>query len=860
FNQSTILAKVIGFWNLYKNDLNALSPVTLYLLAEQCELNDIYGGKGKLILKEIIEKRLPQHIKTQEDLKEYVKEKEDTDDVSSDGVQESDEETSKHSAEDLQKAQEEHNNRLPVTVNIKQTLDRIDRVFSTLGGRGSKVSDSDLYKYTLTEAVNNFWNACYEDAKKVLKRLKAYEGEKTSNHIRDEFLKEYKEADEFKPPKEYSHKLNGKITEPTLMQKHTVIKMRKCNNLLNLSGVGTGKTLSAILVSRDMKLKNTLVICPNQVVEGFSNEIKNAFPDSNIHKKDLSKIGGKHEYTYYVCNHEMFQQADSQKKVEDFLKKVNLDFMIVDEIHMNKHRYKNQKMSKRRNVVWKIAELARKKNKKFKILGMTATPIINNLNEGRSLLEMVLGKKFDDIGTTSTVQNCAAMHIQFSIYGLRHKKKHTASLNETYVEVACKTCAEKLLELGPKASLLEIEQVFIEAKLPAILKNIKGKTIVYTQFVGGQEKTLVKMIEDFLKKNGKNVGRFIGGDSSDVPDFKKGNLNVLIASQAMSVGYDGLQHVCNRMIYAGLPWTNAMFDQTNGRIWRQGQKKKKVDIVVLLGVVKYPKTDWSWDKMKLNNIKFKRTIADCVLDGDIPDETSLTEEKAAKGLDKLLKRLKNGGVLESEREVAQAPEFEDEKQVVKNRKKRLAAISKIHQIMHRQSSKKTHTYFLKNPEKWAEYHNLHEQSSDKSLKKLANHFNQFNQKRIIGDFGCGRARLRELIARKHDVKSFDHHAYTEEVVACNMIKVPLGAGVLDIAIFCKSLNWGDTEDWKNYLSEAFRVLRYSGVLYIIEAKKSKFEDTIDLEERLEELGFSGIIKKEDFTEKFFLLKVTKSDL
>ncbi|HEU4445422.1 MAG TPA: hypothetical protein VFR94_12190 [Nitrososphaeraceae archaeon] len=39
----------------------------------------------------------------------------------------------------------------------------------------------------------------------------------------------------------------------------------------------------------------------------------------------------------------------------------------------------------------------RRKNSNVKVLGLSATPVVNNLNEGKSLLELITGKVYDDV-------------------------------------------------------------------------------------------------------------------------------------------------------------------------------------------------------------------------------------------------------------------------------------------------------------------------------------------------------------------------------------------------------------------------------------------------------------------------------
>jgi hypothetical protein len=44
---------------------------------------------------------------------------------------------------------------------------------------------------------------------------------------------------------------------------------------------------------------------------------------------------------------------------------------------------------------------ARKKNGQLKVIGMSATPVINDLEEGKSLLQYLTGKMYEDLATSA---------------------------------------------------------------------------------------------------------------------------------------------------------------------------------------------------------------------------------------------------------------------------------------------------------------------------------------------------------------------------------------------------------------------------------------------------------------------------
>lgn len=91
---------------------------------------------------------------------------------------------------------------------------------------------------------------------------------------------------------------------------------------------------------------------------------------------------------------------------------------------------------------------------------------------------------------------------------------------------------------------------------------------------------------------------------------------------------DGLQKVCSRVIIASLPWTGAEFEQLYGRVYRQGQTKNQVEIVIPITFIESQGERRSWCQMRYERIKYKKTIADAAVDGVIPEEHIRSQEQA----------------------------------------------------------------------------------------------------------------------------------------------------------------------------------------------------------------------------------------
>jgi hypothetical protein len=119
--------------------------------------------------------------------------------------------------------------------------------------------------------------------------------------------------------------------------------------------------------------------------------------------------------------------------------------------------------------------------------------------------------------------------------------------------------------------------------------------------------------------------------------FKKGKVDILIGSVPVGTGVDGLQYVCNRMVVVSLPWTSADYEQLIGRLYRQGSAFDKVEVIIPQVVLAHNGEIWSWDKLRLHRIQYKKTLADAALDGVIPEgelaspETMLSARELCRG-------------------------------------------------------------------------------------------------------------------------------------------------------------------------------------------------------------------------------------
>ena len=290
-------------------------------------------------------------------------------------------------------------------------------------------------------------------------------------------------------------------------------------------------------------------------------------------------------------------------------------------------------------------------------------------------------------------------------------------------------------------------------------------------------------------------------------------------NDGLTTGLDGLQKVCNRLIMLSLPWTGAEYEQIIGRIRRQGSAFGDVEIVIPQIVLDHEGEQWSWDRRRFDLINQKRELADCALDGDIPEKHRITRidflRDSRTALDRWIARLGDEGLVAWKRQRLRVPLPPDIRSKVE---KRHGDFTKMTQRWAVSKSDTMHDRLQADPSEWYLYHTLYGEArknwSELPVENLADRLRKRSDW-VIGDFGCGECLLGEALP--NEIKAFDHVAVNEHVTACDMRKTPCENKSLDAAVFCLSLMG---TNWSEYLQEAHRTLKPFGQLLIAEPQKS----------------------------------------
>lgn len=727
---------------------------------------------------------------------------------------------------------------LPV-VQTRDALDALDKVLIAN-------ADAETVKFLLDSAKAKLWRHAYLDPAAAKAQASAYRGDTYSSIVRDKFLVEFTEAEALELPPGYSFRPGGEGTEivkPNLMQRRVAVCVRAQRRFGNWSGMGAGKTLSAILATRVVDAGLTVICCPNAVVGevgvgGWANEIATAFPTAEVQTKTWDPTWrdpmGKAP-RYLVMNFEQFQLANSEANLVGFVDRNVIDFIVIDEIHYAKQRDAGTLMSKRKRLVQGMVLEAGKKNSDLCVLGMSGTPVINTLQEGKSLVEMITGHRHDDLEVVPTVQNCMRLYQRLVTLGTRWKPEYKLQLQVHKLEIDCASALEEIKAIG-RGTVLQLEQVLTRLRVPVILEHIEPgeKVLIYTHYVEG----IVAELREELAKAGLRVGMLTGDtDTEDLAQFldKDGTVEVLIASSRVGTGVNGLQYVCRKLIINALPWTNAEYEQLVGRLYRQGSRFDKVEVIIPVTFAVVNGQRWSYCESKLHRLEYKKSIADAAVDGVVPEGNLRTPAQAQQDVMDWLSRLEAGQMSEVARAVIKIP-LDGTPADVARRVQRYGDFPLLNNRWYAADSVKTHDRLANNPEEWAHYHTLYKElRATWPVVPFKEEIRWLSEREgyVVGDFGCGEALIATEAGDRHTIHSFDHVAIDQRVIACDIAHVPLEDDTLDLAIFCLSLMGSNFTD---YIREAHRCLHLDGHLHLWEAA-SYFDDVKRFAAALAKLGF-----------------------
>jgi Hypothetical methyltransferase len=646
--------------------------------------------------------------------------------------------------------------------------------------------------------------------------------------IRNRFLYEMEAVEALEIPEGYSYTKNGIPSAPLTMQRRAAWLLKESRRYGNFSGVGTGKTLSAVLASRVIDARTTLIITNNATVEQWGREILNAYPDSTIQ-------GTEGEHNYLIFNYEKFQQYDSYARARN-LEGMGIDFVVLDEVQFAKQRDENKSI--RRLVIENLLANLTKENPDLYVLAMSATPVINNLQEPKKLLELLTGTQMVDQNTQATIANALKIHHRLMINGFRQLERR-----EELTPHTPRYQRNDLLDRLRGVRLpLDIERVLMQAKLDAT--DFHPGDIIYTHYVAA----IIPMIRHHLEERGFRVGLYTGDDKSGLAPFLDGDVDILLGSKPVGTGLDGLQRVSNRIVILSPPWTNAEYEQIVGRVRRTGGFES-VEIVIPQIILNNEGDVWSWDQNRFDVIRYKRTLSDSAVDGTIPAGVRLSQtdllERSRESLEEWIGRVEEQGPHHVEHPPTTGVPFPEENahrnppapHVLRDTHRLLShsGEERAGEIMHERHDIYDEELVRNNEDR--DYNPPVEIA--RKMVEIPGH-----EKWRVIDAGCGPGKLKEALPDVYMIGvDFDvservvaQHGRMiyEEALDMGMSELPLAESSVDAFVCSESLVW---DGWRDGIREAHRVLAPGGRIFIAETVKHAKSKRQEIAQELGKCGF-----------------------
>jgi hypothetical protein len=575
--------------------------------------------------------------------------------------------------------------------------------------------------------------------------------------------------------------------------------------------------------------RTTLIITNNATVEQWGGEIWNAYPDSTIQ-------GTEGEHNYLIFNYEKFQQH-YRFEVARSLEGMGIDFVVLDEVQFAKQRDENK--SRRRLVIENLLANLTEENPDLYLLVMSATPVINNLQEPRKLLELLTGTQMVDLNTYPTIANALKIHHRLMIHGFRQLERREDFLPHTPTYQR-----NDLLELLRGVRFpLDIEQVLMQAKLDAT--DFRRGDIVYTHYVDG----IIPMIRHHLEERDFRVGLYTGDDKSGLPPFLDGEVDILLGSKPVGTGLDGLQRVSNRIVILSPPWTNAEYEQIVGRVRRTGGFES-VEVEIPQITLENGSDVWSWDQNRFDVIRYKRTLSDCAVDGTIPAGVRLSQNellrRSRESLEEWIGRVEEQGPHHVEHPATTGVPFPEKKghrtppapHVLRDTHRLLShsGEERAGEIMRQMSDIYDEELVRNNEDR--DYNPPVEIA--RKLVEIPGH-----EEWVVVDAGCGPGKLKEVLPDVYMIGvDFDVHERVtkeygsmiyEEALDMGMSGLPLAEASVDAFVCSESLVW---DGWRDGIREAYRVLAPGGRIFIAETVKHAKSKRQEIAQELRQCGFS----------------------
>lgn len=353
--------------------------------------------------------------------------------------------------------------------------------------------------------------------------------------------------------------------------------------------MGLGKSLQALAAVVALKAKRVLIICPGMLVEQWLRLVA----EWNI-GQDTYYIG-RVDASVPICNsfsHWLLVSSYGYASTNNALRDLHYDLVVIDE----SHALKNHTAKRTKRILGKGTLL----HKAERVVLMSGTPVMNRPAELYIMLKTFCPKL---LGKYVRWDLFARRFCGFAAKGATHTDELAIILKEFMLR---RTKEEVLDQLPPVVEqkiyiegikvpddefLPTLRRMIAEQKIPHIVGYIKEilQTVDKILLICYHRDT-IKEIQTQLQQNAVTI--YGGQDHAlrevNLSRFKTDPECRVLIGQINTIGFgvDGLQHVCDRIVFGEIDWSPGVLAQAIDRLRRFGQTKTVfVDYIIAKGTL-----------------------------------------------------------------------------------------------------------------------------------------------------------------------------------------------------------------------------------------------------------------------------------
>ncbi|HZL80870.1 MAG TPA: DEAD/DEAH box helicase family protein, partial [Demequina sp.] len=342
------------------------------------------------------------------------------------------------------------------------------------------------------------------------------------------FLRQYDAAVEMAMPSgwQFRPERDAEVVQPNLMQRHLACLVAEQRQVGNWSSTGAGKTVSAVLAARHIEARTVVVICPNGTVEGWARTAQSCFADNQVATRTLSPTWEGSGPRWVIINFDMLPGHEGEAQA--LIDSLDPDMLVVDEVHWAKDR-RGTPTSQRREVLMGIR---RRLRADAAVLGMSATPVVNDLSEGASLIELIDGVRPNVDTRRVTITNVISLHEHMLRVGFRAIIDPGVGLDVSHPEIDLGSdVADSIANRGgshPAGIDMILAEAYREHVVATALDcRARGRgLVIYSEYV----QDIVDPLREALRSVGLTVALYTGAEKTTIADLTSSGVDVLIGT------------------------------------------------------------------------------------------------------------------------------------------------------------------------------------------------------------------------------------------------------------------------------------------------------------------------------------------